>query len=106
MSFWSLATWFSDRLDFLPRITVSGPGFAAELLFTLLKYVCHKAITVVGMSPLIVNRIEMEKLKPTLLIYQLKPSANATELLEASDRPGRLVACGGKLVQFCCPKAL
>lgn len=106
LSFWSLATWFSDRLDFLPRLSISGPRFAAELLFTLLKYVCHKAITVVGMSPLLVKQTAMEKLKPTLLIYQVKPSTSATELLDASDVPGRLIACAGELVQFCCPKAV
>ena len=106
LSFWCLATWFSDELDFTPRLSVTGPPFAVELLFTLLTYVCNKAITIVGMSPVILKQIAIEKLNPTLLIYQVKPSKSATELLVASDHPGRLIACGGELVQFSCAKAV
>ena len=106
LTFWCIASWFQDSLDFLPRVTVSGPRFAANLLLTLLAYVCPKAIKLIDMSSAVLKQIGMEELRPTLLIHQIKASKAATQLLEATDYPGYIFADGGDLRQFCCAKVV
>lgn len=106
LTFWCIASWFQDSLDFLPRVSVSGPWFATQLLFVLLAYVCHKAIKLVGMDSAILKEISMEQLRPTLLIHQGKASKAATQLLDATDYPGYIFAGAGGLRQFCCAKVL
>jgi hypothetical protein len=106
LTFWCIATWFSDRLDFVPKLTISGPRHAADLLFRMMRYVCRRAILLAGIKPAVLKQIPIHDLMPTLLIQQIKPSKSAAELLDVSDHPGYFVACGGELLQFHCPKAV
>ena len=105
LTFWCIATWFYDAWDFLPRVTVSGPPFAADLLLTLLAYVCSRAIKLIDMSSTVLKEIQMEKLRPTLLIYQTKSSKAATRLLDATDYGGYIISEAGELRQsYSCAK--
>jgi hypothetical protein len=106
LTFWSIATWFQDSLDCLPRITITGPRYAAHELLTLLSYVCLKAIPLVGMSSALLKQIEIGHLCSTLLIHQVKPSKTATELLDATDYPGYNFVIAGELREVCCAKAV
>jgi len=104
LTFWCIASWFQDSLDFLPRITISGPRYAADLLFTLLSYVCRRAIPLVGMSSAVLKQINIEQLRPTLLIHQVKASKTVTELLDATDYPGYIFVSAGEFREVCCAK--
>jgi hypothetical protein len=106
LTFWSIATWFQDSLDCLPRITISGPRYAANLLLTLLSYVCHTAIQLAGINAAILERIDINELQPTLLIHQVKPSKTATELLDATDYRGYIFVSAGEPRQVYCAKAV
>jgi hypothetical protein len=106
LTFWCIATWFQGSLDYLPRVTISGPWYAADLLFSLLNYVCHQAIQVVDISSAVLKGTSMEQLCPTLLIHQVKASKMAKQVLDATDYPGYIFARAGEVRQFCCPKVL
>ncbi len=106
LSFWCLATWFADRMDFIPRMTITGPRYAADLLFSLLSRVCRRAILLAGIKPATVQQIPAKELMPTLLIRQIKPGKNASELLDASDRRRYFVTCGKELLDFYCAKCV
>jgi hypothetical protein len=103
LTFWVIATWFADVLDSVPRLTITGSRFAAGLLFQLLRYVCRRAVLLVGIKPAVVKQIPLEDLQPTLLIHEIRPGKAAAEFLDASDLPGSFVACGGELRQFFYP---
>lgn len=106
LSFWCIATWFADQMDFIPRITITGPRYAADLLFALLSRVCRRAILLAGIKPAIFQQIPMKELMPTLLIRQIKPGKSASELLDASDRRRYFVACGKELLNCYCAKCV
>lgn len=106
LTFWCIASWFEESLDYIPRVTLTGPRYAADLLFTLLSYVCRKAIQLVGINSGVLKQIDMERLRPTLLIYLARASKIATELLDASDYPGYVFAGAGELRHFCCPRVV
>jgi len=106
LSSWCLATWFADLMDFIPRMTITGPRYAADLLFPLLGRVCRRAILLAGIKPATLQQIPMKELMPTLLIRQIKPGKSASELLDASDRRRYFVACGKQLVNFYCAKCV
>src|SRR5579872_4828 len=106
LTFWSIATWFQDSLDCLPRITISGPRYAANLLFTLLSYVCRKAIRLAGINAAVLKQIDIEQLGPTLLILQAKPSRSAMEFLDATDYTGYIFLSGGELRTLRCVKVV
>jgi len=106
LTFWSIASWFQDSLDFLPRITVSGPRYAADLLFTLLTYVCRRAIKLIDISAAVLEAISIEQLRPTLLIHQVNATKSATQVLNATDYPGYIIAGARELRQHCCAKVL
>lgn len=101
-----MATWFADLMDFLPRMTITGSRYAADLLFELLSRLCRRAILLAGIKPATLQQIPMKELMPTLLIRQIKPGKSASELLDASDRRRRFVACGKELVDFYCAKCV
>ncbi len=106
LSFWCMATWFADQMDFIPRMTITGPRYAADLLLALLSRVCRRAILLAGIKPATLQQIPMKKLTPTLLIRQIKPGKSANELLDASDRRRYFVACGKQLMEFYCAKCV
>lgn len=106
LSFWCMATWFADQMDFTPRMTITGPRYAADLLFALLSRVCRRAILLAGIKPATLQHIPMKELTPTLLIRQIKPGKSASELLDASDRRRYFVACGKELLDFYCSKCV
>lgn len=106
LSFWCLATWFADEMDFIPRMTITGPRYAVDLLFALLSRVCRRAILLAGIKPATLQRIPIKEFMPTLLIRQVKPGKSASELLDASDRRRYFVACGKELLNFYCAKCV
>jgi len=106
LTFWCMDTWFSDRLDFVPKLSITGPRHAADLLFEMMRYVCRRALLLAGIKPAVLKQIPIGELKPTLLIQLTTPSKSASELLEVSDYPGYFVSCGGELRQFHCPRAV
>ena len=106
LTFWSIASWFQDALDFLPHVTISGPLHMAQLLFCLLEYVCHKPLKLIDMNLAALKGISMEQLKPTLLIHQVKAGQAATHLLHATDYPGYFVANRDGLYVFYCAKVV
>jgi hypothetical protein len=106
LSFWSVASWFQDSLDHLPRITVSGPRYAADLLFTLLTYVCHRAIKLIDINSAVLEAMSVEQLRPTLLIHQVNARKSTSQLLDATDYPGYIFAGARELRQHCCGKVL
>ena len=38
LAYWCIASWFPDVLDFIPRLTITGPGFAADVLLRVLRW--------------------------------------------------------------------
>lgn len=106
LSSWCMATWFADQMDFIPRMTITGPRYAADLLFALLSRVCRRAILLAGVKPATLQQIPIKELMPTLLIRQINPGKSASELLDASDRRRYFVACGKELVDFYCAKCV
>jgi len=106
LTFWSIASWFQDALDFLPHVTISGPLHMAQLLFSLLEYVCHKPLKLIDMNLAALKGISMEQLKPTLLVHQVKAGQAATHLLQATDYPGYFVANRDGLYMFYCAKVV
>jgi len=106
LSLWSMASWFQDALDFLPHVTISGPLHMAQLLFSVLEYVCHKPLKLIDMNLAALKGISMEQLKPTLLIHQVKAGQAATHLLHVTDYPGYFVANRDGLYKFHCAKVV
>jgi hypothetical protein len=106
LSSWCLATWFADLMDFIPRMTITGPRYAADLLFDLLACVCRRAILLAGIKPATLQQIPVKDFMPTLLIRQIKPGKSVNELLDASDRRQCFVACGKQLVDIYCAKCV
>jgi hypothetical protein len=106
LSFWCIATWFADRLDFIPRMTITGSRYAADLLFALLRRLCRRAILLAGIKPAVLQQIPINLLLPTLLIRQINASKSANELLDASDRRNYFVACGKELNHYYCAKCI
>jgi len=99
LSYWCIATWFPEFLDFIPRLTITGSRFAADLLLRVLQYVCRRPVLLAGMNSAVLRAIPFAELRPTLLIRQTRLSKRTAELLDASDRDGYFVATGKDLWQ-------
>jgi hypothetical protein len=106
LTYWSIASWFPDFLPFVPRLTITGPPFAADLLLRVLRSVCRRPVLLAGMSPAILRVIPFDELMPTLLIREVRPSKKMAALLDASDHCGYFVASDNDVRQFYCAKCL
>ena len=106
LTYWCIASWFPDVLDFVPRVTITGPRYAAELLFRLLRCVCRRPVLLSGISPAVLKAIPIADLMPTLLIRENRLSRRTAELLDASDQKGYLVGSGGQLHYCYCARCV
>jgi hypothetical protein len=106
LAYWSLASWFPDFLPFVPRLTITGPPFAADLLLRVLRSVCRRPVSLAAMSPAVLRAIPFDELMPTLLIREERLSKKMAALLDASDQSGYLVVSGKDMRQFYCAKCL
>jgi hypothetical protein len=100
LTYWSIATWFPEFLHFIPRLTITGPRFAADLLFRWLWCVCRRPVLLAGLNSAVLRAIPLQELSPTLLISHPRPSKRTVELLDASDRRGYFVANHKDLQQY------
>lgn len=106
LTYWCIATWFSDVLPSVPRLTITGPKYAADLLFRALRCVCRRPVLLAGINPAVLKSIPIGELMPTLFIFETSPSKRGSALLDASDQRGYLVAAGGQVLEPYCVKAL
>lgn len=106
LTHWCIASWFPDILQFIPRLTITGPKYAADLLLKTLRCVCRRPILLAGVTPAVLKIIPIKELMPTLLIRGTGPSKRTAELLDASDQRGYLLASGGQLRQCYCARCV
>ena len=106
LTYWSVASWFSDVMPFIPCLAITGPAFVADLLFRVLRCVCRRPLLLAGMNPAILRALPLEELMPTLLIREPQLSKRMALLLEASSQVGYLVASGRDVRQFFCAKSI
>ena len=106
LSYWSISSWFSDLLPFIPCLAITGPAFVADFLLRVLHCVCRRPVLLAGMSPAILRALPVGELMPTLLIREPQLSKRMAALLEASTQPGCLMASGSELRRFYCAKCV
>ena len=106
LAYWCLASWFPDALDFIPRLTITGPRFAADSLFRVLRAVSRRPVLLAGINSAVLKAIPINELMPTLLIREIRLSRRKAELLDASDQKDYFVASGTDLRQFYCAKCI
>src|SRR4029077_5425593 len=107
LAYWCIASWFPDVLDFIPRLTITGPRFAADVLFRVLRCVTRRPVLLAGMNAAVMKTIPINELMPTLLIRETGLlSKRKAELLDGLDQKGYLVASGTGLRQFYCAKCI
>ena len=106
LSYWSIASWFSDCLPFIPCLAITGPASVADFLLRVLRCVCRRPVLLAGMSPAILRALPVGELMPTLLIREPQLSKRMALLLEASTQAGYLIASGKEVRQFYCAKCI
>jgi hypothetical protein len=106
LAYWCIASWFPEVLRFVPRLTITGPRFAADLLLRVLRSVCRRPVLLAGMNSAVLKAIPFNELMPTLLIRETRLSRRKAELLDASDQKDYLVASGKDLRPFYCAKCI
>ena len=106
LAYWCIASWFPDAVDFIPRLTITGPRFAADLLLRVLRAVCRRPVLLAGINSAVLKAIPINELTPTLLIRETRLSGRKLELLDASDQKDFFVATGTNLRQFYCAKCI
>jgi hypothetical protein len=106
LAYWAIATWFTDYLPFLPNVVISGPASTADLLLRTLAAVCRRPILLGELSPLILRKLPIDYIEPTLLIRAAQLNRYTSALLNASAQPGYLFFDGESLEQFYCPKCI
>jgi hypothetical protein len=106
LTYWCIASWFPDFLDFIPRLTITGPAFAADHLFRVLRCICRRPLLLAGINSAVFRAIAVGQLMPTLFIRETRLSKKTIELLDASDQQGYLVACGKDVCDFYCAKCI
>jgi hypothetical protein len=106
LAYWCIASWFPDVLDFIPRLTITGPRFAADLLFRVLRCVSRRPVLLAGVNSAVLKAIPINELMPTLLIRESWLNRRKAELLDASDQKNYFVASGTDLRQSYCAKCV
>jgi hypothetical protein len=106
LAYWSIATWFTDYLPFLPSVVISGPASTADLLLRTLAAVCRRPILLGELSPAILRKLPINEITPTLLIREPQLSRYTSSLLNASNQPGYLFLSGTTFQQLYCPKCI
>ncbi len=95
-----------DALDFIPRLTITGLRFSADVLFRVLRCVSRRPVLLAGMNSAVLKTIPINELMPTLLIRETRLSKRTAELLDALDQKDYFVASGTELGQFYCAKCI
>jgi len=106
LAYWCIASWFPDALDFIPRLTITGQRFAADLLFRVLRCVCRRPVLLAGINSAVLKAVPFNELMPTLLIRETRLNKRKAELLDASDQKDYLVANGADLQRLYCAKCV
>ncbi len=106
LAYWAIATWFTDYLPLLPNIVISGPASTADLLLRTLEAVCRRPVLLGELSPLILRKLPIAQITPTLLIREAQLNRYTSALLNASAQPGYLFFNGETFEQFYCPKCI
>jgi hypothetical protein len=106
LAYWSIATWFTDYLPFLPSVVISGPASTADSLLRTLAAVCRRPILLGELSPAILRRLPIDILSPTLLIREPQLNRYTSALLNASNQPGYLFFIGDSFEELYCPKCI
>jgi hypothetical protein len=106
LAYWSLATWFSDYLPFVPCLAISGPASTADLLLRTLVAVCRRPVLLANLSPAVLLALPVRELMPTLLLRQPQLNRQIASLLEASNQPGYLFFHRENFQQLYCPKCI
>ena len=104
LAYWSIATWFTDYLPFVPSVVISGPASTADLLLRTLAAVCRRSVLLGELSPRILRKLPIADFTPTLLIREVQLNRYTSALLNASAQPGYLFFDGESFEQFYCPK--
>ncbi len=55
LTYWCMAGWFADVLPSIPRLTITGPKYAADLLFQVLRCVCRRPVLLAGINPAVLK---------------------------------------------------
>ena len=100
VTYWSIASWFTDFLPFIPTLVITGPAFAADPLLRVLQCVCRRPVLLAGISPASFREITCNEVMPTLLIRAPQLNKAMAALLDASNQPGYFVSSGKDLWQF------
>lgn len=103
LSFWCIASWFRDVLPAVPRFTITGPKYAADLLFRVLRWLCRRSVLLASLNPAVLKSIPISELTPTLFVLEPGSSKRATTLLDALAQKGYLVGIGGQMQDCYCP---
>ena len=106
LTYWSIATWFTDYLSHLPSIVISGPASIADLLLRTLVAVCCKPVLLGELSPTVLRKLPINEITPTLLIREPQLNRYMSALLNASNQPGYLFFNGQTFQQLYCPKCI
>jgi hypothetical protein len=106
LTYWCIASWFPDVVEFVPRLTITGPRYAVDLLFRMLRCACRRPLLLAGLRPAVLNLIPLNELLPTLFVRETTRSKRTDELLDAGDHRGYFVASGGNMHQCYCAKCV
>lgn len=105
LTYWVLASWFTDCFALAPCLVITGPPLAADLLLLLLSYVCRFPLLLAGIGPGAFGSLPME-FTPTLLIREPELSKRMASLLRASTQRSYLTVGSGGVRDLYCAKAV
>jgi hypothetical protein len=96
---WSMATWFSDLLPFIPSLVITGSPSGADLLLKTLASICRRPLLLGELSPAVLRLLGTlrPKVTPTLLVREPRLSKRVAMWLESSNYRGYLAAWGRDL---------
>jgi hypothetical protein len=106
----AVMTWFSDRLSFVPYLSLCGPLEAGKTtLLTVLQCACRRAILCSAITPASLYRLT--RIRPTFLIDEAefsgdRISRDTRRLLRGGNRSGSVVLCNGKAFENFGPKVI
>ena len=100
LTYWSIATWFPDFLEFVPRLLITGPTFAVDHLFRVMRCVCRRPLLLATINSAILRAVLVDELRPTLFIRRSFFGKSGSNLLDAPDQPGYLTVHGKDVYDF------
>jgi hypothetical protein len=105
LTYWVLATWFTDCFALAPCLVITGPPWEADLLLLLLSYVCRFPLLLAAIGPGAFGSLPME-FTPTLLLREPELNKRMASLLRASTRRSYLTVGSGGVRDLYCAKAV